>query len=236
MSSERSRFLLNQILLLSFSFLLLWNFFDVGGVIDLKLIYPFIDGQGQFPLRQDWALAELNHRYIKDLLILVYIVLFIGWMVALKWQSWHKRRWELGYFFIMVVLTTGIIGIIKSQSVHACPWDMVTPTSNGFLWDFSATAGHCFPGGHASSGFALMTGYFVYRTVNRQRAYFFLIAAAILGFAMGWAQMMLGAHFLSHNLWTGWVIWCINIIGYVLFSHKMPVEKNASLLASIKQP
>lgn len=121
MSSERSRFLLNQILLLSFSFLLLWNFFDVGGVIDLKLIYPFIDGQGQFPLRQDWALAELNHRYIKDLLILVYIVLFIGWMVALKWQSWHKRRWELGYFFIMVVLTTGIIGIIKSQSVHACP-------------------------------------------------------------------------------------------------------------------
>jgi membrane-associated PAP2 superfamily phosphatase len=53
---------------------------------------------------------------------------------------------------------------------------------------------------------------------------------------MGWAQMMRGAHFLSHNLWTGWVIWCINIIGYVLFSHKMPVEKNASLLASIKQP
>lgn len=97
MSSERSRFLLNQILLLSFSFLLLWNFFDVGGVIDLKLIYPFIDGQGQFPLRQDWALAELNHRYIKDLLILVYIVLFIGWMVALK----CKRPLNTPYEFIL---------------------------------------------------------------------------------------------------------------------------------------
>jgi len=139
-------------------------------------------------------------------------------------------------FFSMVVLTTASIGILKSQSAHACPWDMTIPTHNGILWDFSATAGHCFPGGHASSGFALMAGYFVYRISNRKRAYFLLIGAVILGLAMGWAQMMRGAHFLSHNLWTGWIIWCINVIGYTLFSHKLPIEKTTPIRSSIRQP
>ena len=225
MITDRSRFLLTQTLLLIFSFLVLLNFFDIGGVLDLQLIYPFIDDQGHFPLRQHWALAELNHRYVKDMLILVYILLFLGWQVSLKWQNWHTRRWEFGYFFSMVAVTTASIGILKSQSAHACPWNMVIPTYDGILWDFSATAGHCFPGGHASSGFALVAGYFVYRMSNPKRAYFFLIAAVILGLAMGWAQMMRGAHFLSHNLWTGWIIWCLNVIGYVLFSHKLEIEE-----------
>lgn len=53
------------------------------------------------------------------------------------------------------------------------------------MWDLSATAGHCFPGGHASSGFALLVGYFIYRVTQPKRAYFFLIASCILGMGMG---------------------------------------------------
>ena len=133
MITDRSRFLLTQTLLLIFSFLILLNFFDIGGVLDLQLIYPFIDDHGQFPLRKQWALAELNHRYVKDLLILVYITLLLAWLASLKWQNWHTRRWEFGYFFSMVAVTTASIGILKSQSAHACPWNMVIPTYDGIL-------------------------------------------------------------------------------------------------------
>jgi len=49
MITDRSRFLLTQTLLLIFSFLILINFFDIGGVLDLQLIYPFIDNQVNFP-------------------------------------------------------------------------------------------------------------------------------------------------------------------------------------------
>jgi membrane-associated PAP2 superfamily phosphatase len=64
-----------------------------------------------------------------------------------------------------------------------------------------------------------MTGYFVFRQSDKKRAYFYLVAGLILGFAMGWAQMMRGAHFLSHNLWTAWVIWLVNV-GFYLFNYK----------------
>ena len=114
------------------------------------------------------------------------------------------------------MLCTCTIGLLKAHAAHACPWDMTHQTATGFVWDFSATAGHCFPGGHASTGFALVTGYFCYRLQDRHRAWFYLFAGLILGFTMGWAQMMRGAHFLSHNLWTGWICLAINLVMYAI--------------------
>jgi membrane-associated PAP2 superfamily phosphatase len=45
----------------------------------------------------------------------------------------------------------------------------------------------------------------------------------VLGFSMGWAQMMRGEHFLSHNLWTAWLVW---LVLFVLFTIKRQIEKN----------
>ena len=125
------------------------------------------------------------------------------------------------------MLGSSIVGLIKSQSAHACPWNMVHPNTLGsYIWDFSAKHGHCFPGGHASAGFILMTGYFVYRLEQPKRAYFYLFSGILLGFMMGWAQMMRGAHFLSHNLWTGWVVWAINILFYAICIHRFEFENS----------
>ena len=229
---DRSQFLLKQSLLLAFALVILCSFFSIGGRLDLKLIAPFVDLIGHFPLKNHWALAQLNHRYVKNILILVYLSFLLGWLASFKFQAWQTRRWEFGYYFGMVVISTVLIGILKSQSAHACPWNMAIAGPQGMSWNFSATAGHCFPGGHASSGFALMAGYFVYRGSNRPRAYFLLFSASILGLAMGWAQMMRGAHFFSHNLWTGWIIWCLNVIAYALFYHKLPQARRYSSVKS----
>jgi len=225
MQPQTTRFLLTQSLFLILSAILLLNFFTVAGAVDLKLITAYIDVNAAFPLRQHWALAELNHRYVKYVLIAVYLSYGIAWLMSFYSEKFKPRRWEFGYFFIMVMLATSTIAILKSQSAHACPWDMAVATTQGILWELSATAGHCFPGGHASSGFALLVGYFIYRVTQPKRAYFFLIAACILGMGMGWAQMMRGAHFFSHNLWTGWVTWCLNVVAYAFLAHKLPHSK-----------
>lgn len=217
---DKQRVILYQGCFLIVSFCLLLIFFPIGGTLDLQLIHPWLNASGQFILRNNWYLAELSHHYIKNLLITIYLSFFILWLGSFKFKKLNAFGWSYGYFFSLVVLSTTMIGLLKSQSAHACPWNITLPSSQGFFWDFSATQGHCFPGGHAATGFALMTGYFVFRLADKKRAYFFLITGSILGFALGWAQMMRGAHFLSHNLWTAWIIWLVNVVFYLLNYNK----------------
>ncbi len=215
-------FLSYQYILLFINFFILKFFFPVGGLIDLSLIQPWVSHSGEFLFRDSWYLAKLNHSYIKDIIMAVYICYFMGWLSSFKCQKLKMYQMKWGYFFLVSLLCTSIVGLIKSQSAYACPWNMTIPSVSGFTWDFSAKNGHCFPGGHASTGFALVTGYFVYRLSNIKKACFFLVAGLILGFAMGWAQMMRGAHFLSHNLWTLWICWCVNVLIYQIILKYSP--------------
>jgi hypothetical protein len=41
---------------------------------------------------------------------------------------------------------------------------------------------------------------------------------AFLGLAMGFRQVMRGAHFSSHNLWAGWWVWFSQVMAYGLVS------------------
>ena len=219
--SELQRFSLKQGLILLFSFILLQLLFPVAGQLDLVLIQPWTGLHGQFPWRHDWFLETLNHKYVKNLLILCDVSFVTLWLASFKVKALAAKRWQYAYLFWILILSTSVVGILKSQSGHACPWNMTQTTATGFLWNFSLSHGHCFPGGHAATGFALMTGFFAFRKAAPKRAYFYLGAGLILGFAMGWAQMMRGAHLLSHNLWTAWVVWCCNVALYPLFYKRL---------------
>lgn len=223
--SELQRFSLKQGLILLGCFILLQFWFLVDGQLDLMLIQPWTGLHGQFPWRYDWFLEKLNHKYVKNLLILCDVSFLALWLASFKIKRLHVQRWQYAYLFWILILSTSVVGILKSQSGHACPWNMTQATTTGFLWNFNLSHGHCFPGGHAATGFALMTGFFAFRRTAPKRAYFYLVAGLILGFAMGWAQMMRGAHFLSHNLWTAWVIWCCNVALYPFFYKRLiPVQ------------
>ncbi len=223
----QNRFIYNQIIFLVISFCLLFFFLPVGGKIDMYLIQPWIDATGHFPYRDHWVLKKINHGIIKDIIIVIYTVIFITWCASFKVEKLKAKRWYLGYLFWVSIIAAGAIGIIKSHSAHACPWNMTVPTTTGFEWDFSAKKGHCFPGGHAATGFMIMTGFFVFRLSNKKLAYICLFAGIILGLVMGWGQMMRGAHFFSHNIWTAWVIWCVNTIFYFIFYKKFTTQNTA---------
>ena len=224
MTNQKQFFQLNLAFLI-FSFFLLLFVFPVGGKIDMYLIQPWIDATGHFFNRDNWYLVKLNHEIIKRIITAVYIFFFGLWLASFKLEKLRQYRWQYGYMFIISMLGTGLVGLLKSQSAHACPWNMTHQTTLGYIWDFSATHGHCFPGGHASTGFMLMTGYFVYRLEQPKRAYFYLLAGVFLGFMMGWGQMMRGAHFFSHNLWTGWIIWAVNVLVYAICINRFEFEQ-----------
>ncbi len=126
----------------------------------------------------------------------------------------HSQK-QFIWAFVGMLVSTSVVSFLKSVSMHGCPSDLTLYGGELPLLALfehlpaGVAAGHCFPGGHASGGFALMAFYFAFREQKPKFAVVMLALALVLGFSMGWGQMMRGEHFLSHNLWTAWLVWAV---------------------------
>jgi len=68
----------------------------------------------------------------------------------------------------------------------------------------------CYPAGHASAGFALLSLYFLFKSRRNKRiALGFALTA---GWSMGTYKMLIGDHFLSHTVVTMIVAWLIILL------------------------
>lgn len=215
---QDSRFwLFNTAGLLAYALLLI-QFFPVNGALDHWFIAPWVDSTGHFPERENWWLTHIAHHGIKHVIIGLIVIVLVQFIGSFWRKDWRNYRWPAGYVLLSTALTTTLVGLLKSQSEHACPWSLTQVQQHHLVWlDHLSKAGHCFPGGHASAGFALIALFFAYRQSHPAKAWLYLVATVVLGFAMGWGQMMRGAHFLSHNLWTLWVAWAVNLGLYAIF-------------------
>jgi membrane-associated PAP2 superfamily phosphatase len=70
----------------------------------------------------------------------------------------------------------------------------------------------CYPAGHASGGFALMSLFFLFKTYkNRIIA---LLFAFVIGWSMGVYKMLIGHHYLSHTVITMILSWLLILAIY----------------------
>ena len=207
--------------------------------LDQLLTAPYFDvATHSFPLKHQVFLEKFMHLGLKYCMIIIAIASFLAALQANIYEAHRASFFEFlkalfkdSYFiaFVGMVLSTGAVSILKSSSVHGCPSDL--SLYGGHLplltlfehLPLGVPAGHCFPGGHASGGFALMAFYFAFREREPRFAKLMLALGLALGFAMGWGQMMRGEHFLSHNLWSAWMVW---LVLFVLFVIKKMIEKN----------
>jgi membrane-associated PAP2 superfamily phosphatase len=207
--------------------------------LDQTLIAPYFDIATQsFPLKHQVFLEQFMHTGLKYCMVFVAVSSLLaglrGNIHAASRASFFSRIQMLfknPYFmaFVGMVVSTSVVSYLKSISMHGCPKDLIQYGGELPLFALfehlpaGVQAGHCFPGGHASGGFALIAFYFAFCEVKPKFAKVMLALALLLGFSMSWAQMMRGEHFLSHNLWTAWVVWAVL---FVLFTLKKLIEKN----------
>jgi membrane-associated PAP2 superfamily phosphatase len=201
-----------------FAIFLIWIYPQTG--LDHALIAPYYDAQRGFFLKNEEFLTFFMHDTLKTLMLLV-VASFI-FLLAWSWQEprlqAHRRR--ITWILLGMGLATLSVSISKSLSIHACPWDL--SQFGGYAPEIplfgnlpsGLKPGRCLPGGHASGGYALLALYFGLLTLSKTWAYRGLAAALVIGTAMGWSQMMRGAHFLSHNLWTLLIVWCVLTLLY----------------------
>ncbi|WP_374255025.1 phosphatase PAP2 family protein [Acinetobacter brisouii] len=210
----------NNIVLLIIAAAILYWFFPVKGALDQALSLPWVDAQGHYYLRDNWWLVHLGHDGLKQI---VWLIAFghLYVLIAGYWQEkWRAYRSLCAYVLIAMILSTSTIGLLKSQSEHACPWNIVEIQHQTVTWSKHIVGlGKCFPGGHASAGFALIALYFAHRQSHLKAARILLVIGLLFGTIMSGVQMLRGAHFLSHNLWTLWWTWAIDLVIYSIQAH-----------------
>jgi membrane-associated PAP2 superfamily phosphatase len=143
------------------------------------------------------------------------------WMAASVHSRWDALRRPAAYFVVATVLGIGVVGLLKGVTNVDCPWDLLPFGGRFPLVPFfadrpdSLRAGHCFPAAHASSGYALVALYFVFRERSRVLACAGLWVGIACGVAFGLAQQARGAHFVSHDVWSAFIVWVIAASVYV---------------------
>ena len=187
---------------------LLW---DVSG-LDMAVMQLLGNADG-FALRHQGGLEQVLHDGMRH-------VMTGFWGLLWAWALWpglrmpKRERWTV---LALATLSLAAVNLVKNTSLTSCPWDLQAFGGSArhvshWAWGVSdGGSGRCFPGGHASSGFAFMalclpwlaapTGAVRRRTVGLR----WLAAAVFAGLLAGAVQTLRGAHFPSHTLWT-WLI------------------------------
>ena len=173
-----------------------------------------------FALREHWLFSTVLHSGARWLawLLAVSLCIAVWWPVGPLRRIAFERRLQLAS---TTLLATGVVSLLKAFSPTSCPWDL-----NAFggiahharHWLPDGGPGHCFPAGHACAGFAFIGGWFCFRDAAPDVARAWLAASLAAGFALGGAQQLRGAHFMSHTLWSAWICWAVALAADGLFA------------------
>lgn len=187
--------------------LLLWDFSG----LDLPVARLFANAQG-FALREHWFTRSVLHEGGRVLSWSVLLLLIVNLRWPLLWRlPLRTRVWWL----LATLLCALLVPALKQISATSCPWDLaefggVARYVSHWRWGLAdGGGGRCFPSGHATAAFALMSGYFALRETQPRAARAWLNAVLLLGLAFGWGQLARGAHYPSHTLWSGWLCWVL---------------------------
>lgn len=198
---------------------------------DTRITDLFFDGQlHQFTLKNDPFLTIWMHVRLKWLMVAIALASLVLALLSYRLSSLNEYRLSLLCVFAGMVISTTAVTVFKHYSMHGCPWDIALYGGSLPLLDLFTSppagteAGRCFPAGHPSGGFALMAFYFAFMHSKPRFSVLMLWVGLLMGLLMGLVQIMRGAHFLSHVLWSGCLVWMVLLALYWLW----PLGKSAS--------
>jgi membrane-associated PAP2 superfamily phosphatase len=162
------------------------------------------------------VLDLLFYSGFKKGLITLAICLLISLVFFYKKPLIQHYRNGLIIVLVSLILVPAFIGELKSITNVPCPKQLQLFGGDypyvRFLSSYPADfhqikQAKCFPAGHASGAFALMSLFFLFKTKRNQRIG--LSIGLILGWTTGNYKMFIGDHFFSHTLTTMLFAWLI---------------------------
>jgi membrane-associated PAP2 superfamily phosphatase len=188
---------------------------------DTTLAHTFFFDGTRWIGAESWWTNDFLHEGGRWAMRLVAVAALVLWgMGKFSLRYAHYKR-PASYVAIAIILSTGLVGLIKSQTNVDCPSDLAgfggTRPHVGLFEDRpdDLPQAACFPAAHSSSGFALFAFYFLWKERNRRLAHAGLALGLITGVIFGIAQQSRGAHFISHDVWSAFLVWIICLTVYV---------------------
>jgi len=185
-----------------------------------------------FPHRIHWLFETTIHDFAKLVLIALGSALLAASLLSYRRASLAAWRWPLLYGLLCLALCPIAVRELKHDTGIHCPRSLaIYGGSEPYVRIFDARPpgyepGHCWPGGHASGGFALMALYFVFRRRRPRLALFCLLGGFLYGFVLGLGRVVYGAHFVSHNLWAAAICWALSLALYELVLRRREAAVN----------
>ena len=173
--------------------------------------------------------------FYKTPLLLLKISGFVIFAVLLIPHRWLAPRWRLpkralAVMLLSLVLVPSLVASLKRWTGMYCPQQLVRYGGKQpelHLFERApegccAVRGRCWPAGHASGGFALMSLCALGQT-RRQRL-LGVAAGLTAGWIMGGYHMIDGNHFLSHTLITMLLAWAMILLFIAVLKPFPPVS------------
>lgn len=191
--------------------LLCW---DASG-LDLWVMRQ-VGGPAGFAWRDSWFTSQLIHQGGR---LLSWAAIGLLLLANLRPRLLLPRLTQperLGWL-LSTLLCLAVVSLIKRVSLTSCPWDLsefggtAHYISHWALGLRDGGGGHCFPSGHASAAFAFLSGGWVLARAYPRLARAWLVTVVVLGTVYGIGQMLRGAHYPSHTMWTGWICWAVTV-------------------------
>ncbi len=156
---------------------------------------------------------------IKKLLIIVILLLIFSSFLFYKTQLVQKYKKGLLIVVLSAILVPVVVGGLKKYTNMPCPknemhYGGIYPKTK--VWEKFPTTFHldkkvkCWPAGHASGGFALLSLFFLFKSRNNK--VLAVVFALVIGWSMGTYKMLIGDHFLSHTVLTMIIAWFVILL------------------------
>jgi membrane-associated PAP2 superfamily phosphatase len=201
--------------------------------LDIKFQSLFFNFESKSWLinKDDQELKFFLYRLPKYLIVTYGVSLIIYWIKLFLNKQDRDIQKKIIFLILSLLFTPLTVSLLKHYSPINCPYHIrefygcclhISPLDVFKSGVFFAHAGKCFPAGHASGGFALISLYFVAPQAKKHLALCFSLA---LGSIMGLYQIAKGAHYLSDTIFTLAIAYIVSIsLEKIILKHQETIS------------
>jgi len=166
---------------------------------------------------------------VKKLLIIIAILMLFSLLFIKKFKKINDYKKGIVIIILSAILVPLAVGALKKYTNMPCPENEIryggeypkTKVWESYTKELKEKGTcKCWPAGHASGGFALLSFFFFFKSKRNKNLS--IILSMTVAWSMGFYKMLVGDHFLSHTIITMILAWLIILtIDRVLKSKKL---------------